>query len=176
MESSEHEPVNIGNPTEMTLLELAQAVVKLTGSKSEIVFEALPVDDRRYASRTSRGHARCSAGSRRSAWKKDSRGCSPRSASSRPRERAMKPRRIRSPLRSARDINRPERPQARTLNEMLSHTVGLYPDSVAYAFNDRTLTFSELEQTIERCAAGLAKLGIGKGDTFGSCCATARSS
>ncbi|MGD0167341.1 MAG: UDP-glucuronic acid decarboxylase family protein [Gaiellaceae bacterium] len=44
-ESSEHEPVNLGNPTEMTLLELAQAVVKATASKSEIVFEALPVDD-----------------------------------------------------------------------------------------------------------------------------------
>jgi dTDP-glucose 4,6-dehydratase len=44
-ESSEHEPVNIGNPTEMTLLELAQTVVKVTGSSSEIVFEALPVDD-----------------------------------------------------------------------------------------------------------------------------------
>ncbi len=44
-ESGEHEPVNIGNPTEMTLLELAQAVVKVTGSSSEIVFEALPVDD-----------------------------------------------------------------------------------------------------------------------------------
>ena len=44
-ESGEHDPVNIGNPTEMTLLELAQAVVKLTGSSSEIVFEALPVDD-----------------------------------------------------------------------------------------------------------------------------------
>jgi dTDP-glucose 4,6-dehydratase len=44
-ESGEHEPVNIGNPTEMTLLELAQTVVKVTGSSSEIVFEALPVDD-----------------------------------------------------------------------------------------------------------------------------------
>jgi dTDP-glucose 4,6-dehydratase len=44
-ESGEHEPVNIGNPNEMTLLELAQAVVKVTGSSSEIVFEALPVDD-----------------------------------------------------------------------------------------------------------------------------------
>ena len=44
-ESGEHEPVNIGNPTEMTLLELAQTVVRLTGSTSEIVFEALPVDD-----------------------------------------------------------------------------------------------------------------------------------
>ena len=43
--SGEHLPVNIGNPTEMTLLELAEGVVRVTGSKSEIVFEALPVDD-----------------------------------------------------------------------------------------------------------------------------------
>jgi dTDP-glucose 4,6-dehydratase len=43
--SGEHLPVNIGNPREMTLLELAQAVLEATGSKSEIVFEALPVDD-----------------------------------------------------------------------------------------------------------------------------------
>jgi dTDP-glucose 4,6-dehydratase len=43
--SGEHMPVNIGNPTEMTLLELAEAVIRVTGSKSEIVFEALPVDD-----------------------------------------------------------------------------------------------------------------------------------
>ena len=44
-ESGEHFPVNIGNPTEMTLLELAEAVVRATGSSSPIVFEALPVDD-----------------------------------------------------------------------------------------------------------------------------------
>jgi dTDP-glucose 4,6-dehydratase len=43
--SGEHLPVNLGNPDEMSLLELAQAVVRVTGSKSEIVFEALPVDD-----------------------------------------------------------------------------------------------------------------------------------
>ena len=43
--SAEHLPVNIGNPREMTLLELAEAVIRATGSKSEIVFEALPVDD-----------------------------------------------------------------------------------------------------------------------------------
>ena len=40
-----HEPVNIGNPNEMTLLEMAKLVVELTESRSEIVFEALPVDD-----------------------------------------------------------------------------------------------------------------------------------
>src|SRR5215203_822676 len=43
--SGEHLPVNIGNPGEFTLLELAQAVIRLTRSSSEIVFEALPVDD-----------------------------------------------------------------------------------------------------------------------------------
>ncbi len=43
--SGEHLPVNIGNPQELTLLELAKAVIEVTGSKSEIVFEALPVDD-----------------------------------------------------------------------------------------------------------------------------------
>jgi dTDP-glucose 4,6-dehydratase len=44
-ESEVHEPVNIGNPDEMTLLEMAKAVVEETESRSEIVFEALPVDD-----------------------------------------------------------------------------------------------------------------------------------
>lgn len=44
-ESGIHEPVNIGNPNEFTLLELAEQVIDLTGSKSEIVFEALPKDD-----------------------------------------------------------------------------------------------------------------------------------
>jgi dTDP-glucose 4,6-dehydratase len=44
-ESGEHMPVNIGNPAEMSLLELAEAVIAATGSSSPIVFEALPVDD-----------------------------------------------------------------------------------------------------------------------------------
>ena len=44
-ESGYHTPVNIGNPREYTLLELAQVVVEVTGSRSEIVFEALPTDD-----------------------------------------------------------------------------------------------------------------------------------
>ena len=43
--SGAHLPINIGNPIEMTLLELAEAVIEVTGSKSEIVYEALPVDD-----------------------------------------------------------------------------------------------------------------------------------
>jgi dTDP-glucose 4,6-dehydratase len=44
-ESGYHNPVNIGNPDEYTLLELAELVIEMTGSKSEIVFEALPTDD-----------------------------------------------------------------------------------------------------------------------------------
>lgn len=44
-ESGYHNPVNIGNPDEFTLLELAHAVIEVTGSRSEIVFEALPTDD-----------------------------------------------------------------------------------------------------------------------------------
>jgi len=40
-----HDPVNIGNPHEMTLLELAQRILRLTGSSSPIVFQPLPVDD-----------------------------------------------------------------------------------------------------------------------------------
>ena len=38
-------PVNLGNPQEMTLLELAKRIIWLTGSKSEIVFAPLPEDD-----------------------------------------------------------------------------------------------------------------------------------
>ena len=44
-ESGYHHPVNVGNPNEFTLLELAQAVLEITGSRSEIVYEALPTDD-----------------------------------------------------------------------------------------------------------------------------------
>jgi len=44
-ESGEHDPINIGNPVEFTLLELAEAVIEVTGSSSEIIFEALPTDD-----------------------------------------------------------------------------------------------------------------------------------
>src|SRR5205085_9373974 len=44
-ESGEHLPVNIGNPEERTLLDLAETIKRVTGTSSEIVFEALPVDD-----------------------------------------------------------------------------------------------------------------------------------
>jgi dTDP-glucose 4,6-dehydratase len=44
-QSGEHLPVNIGNPIEYTLVELAQKVIEITGATSDILFEALPVDD-----------------------------------------------------------------------------------------------------------------------------------
>ena len=43
--SKETDPVNIGNPDEITVKEFADEVIKITGSKSKIVFEQLPIDD-----------------------------------------------------------------------------------------------------------------------------------
>jgi dTDP-glucose 4,6-dehydratase len=43
--STEHLPVNLGNPAEFTIVELGEAVLRVTGSSSEIVYEALPEDD-----------------------------------------------------------------------------------------------------------------------------------
>jgi len=45
MQAPVNEPVNIGNPHEMTLLDLAKRIIRLTGSRSEIVFRPLPIDD-----------------------------------------------------------------------------------------------------------------------------------
>jgi nucleoside-diphosphate-sugar epimerase len=45
MLSEENEPVNIGNPEEMTVMDMAQLIVELTGSKSRIVYKPLPEDD-----------------------------------------------------------------------------------------------------------------------------------
>ena len=44
-ESGAHDPVNLGNPDEMSLLDMARLVIEQTESRSEVVFEALPVDD-----------------------------------------------------------------------------------------------------------------------------------
>ena len=43
--SDHHEPVNLGNPHEMTIKEMAEAVIRATGSSSQIVYKPLPVDD-----------------------------------------------------------------------------------------------------------------------------------
>jgi dTDP-glucose 4,6-dehydratase len=45
LRSDENEPVNVGNPNEITIKEIAERVVAVTGSDSEIVYQDLPVDD-----------------------------------------------------------------------------------------------------------------------------------
>ena len=45
MESKENDPVNIGNPHEMTIEAIARTIIRMTGSKSQIVFRPLPEDD-----------------------------------------------------------------------------------------------------------------------------------
>ena len=45
MLSSENDPVNIGNPREMTIKEIAETIIRMTGSKSRIVYRPLPTDD-----------------------------------------------------------------------------------------------------------------------------------
>jgi dTDP-glucose 4,6-dehydratase len=47
MLSKENDPVNIGNPSEMTIEEIARTIIRMTGSKSQIVFRPLPTDDPR---------------------------------------------------------------------------------------------------------------------------------
>jgi dTDP-glucose 4,6-dehydratase len=47
LHSDESLPVNIGNPAELTVLQFAEVIRRLTGTKSEIVFQPLPVDDPR---------------------------------------------------------------------------------------------------------------------------------
>ena len=43
--SNETNPVNIGNPSEITILQFAEEILKITGSKSKICFKELPIDD-----------------------------------------------------------------------------------------------------------------------------------
>jgi dTDP-glucose 4,6-dehydratase len=45
MLSSENDPVNIGNPVEMTIKQIAEAIIRMTGGKSKIVYRPLPTDD-----------------------------------------------------------------------------------------------------------------------------------
>ena len=45
MESKENEPVNIGNPHEMSIEEMARVIIRMTGASSKIVFKPLPTDD-----------------------------------------------------------------------------------------------------------------------------------
>jgi dTDP-glucose 4,6-dehydratase len=43
--SDEKDPVNIGNPAEMTILQFAHRIIELSGSRSQVVYKPLPVDD-----------------------------------------------------------------------------------------------------------------------------------
>jgi dTDP-glucose 4,6-dehydratase len=45
MLSSENDPVNIGNPREMTIKEIAETIIRMTGSKSRVIYKPLPTDD-----------------------------------------------------------------------------------------------------------------------------------
>ncbi|HMD33499.1 MAG TPA: UDP-glucuronic acid decarboxylase family protein [Vicinamibacterales bacterium] len=45
MLSKENDPVNIGNPSEMTIKEIAETIIRMTGSKSRIIYKPLPTDD-----------------------------------------------------------------------------------------------------------------------------------
>ena len=45
MESGENDPVNIGNPREMTITEIAETIIRMTGSTSRLVYRPLPTDD-----------------------------------------------------------------------------------------------------------------------------------
>ena len=45
MESDTNDPVNLGNPKEMTIIELAKRIVAMTDSRSQIVYRPLPLDD-----------------------------------------------------------------------------------------------------------------------------------
>ena len=45
MLSDENDPVNIGNPREMTIKEIAETIIRMTGSTSQIVYQPLPTDD-----------------------------------------------------------------------------------------------------------------------------------
>ncbi|MEO8677394.1 MAG: UDP-glucuronic acid decarboxylase family protein [Vicinamibacterales bacterium] len=45
MHSKENDPINIGNPQEMTIEQIARQIIEMTGSKSKIVYKPLPTDD-----------------------------------------------------------------------------------------------------------------------------------
>jgi nucleoside-diphosphate-sugar epimerase len=45
MNSNIHEPINLGNPNEMSVMHLAKTIIRLSNSKSKIIFKSLPEDD-----------------------------------------------------------------------------------------------------------------------------------
>ena len=67
--SDEHLPVNIGNPNEFTILECAQRVLEVTGSKSKIRYEPLPQDDPKQRRPDITKARSCWDGNRRLIWR-----------------------------------------------------------------------------------------------------------
>ena len=59
MLSDQNDPINIGNPREMTIKEIAETIITMTGSTSKLVTRPLPTDDPNSDGPTSRAHARC---------------------------------------------------------------------------------------------------------------------
>jgi long-chain acyl-CoA synthetase len=55
----------------------------------------------------------------------------------------------------------------RTLHTLLADTARRVPEAVVFHYRGQVWTYLHLEERVERCAAGLSKLGIGRGDTFG---------
>jgi nucleoside-diphosphate-sugar epimerase len=45
MLSKENDPINIGNPVEMTIKQIAETIIRMTGSKSKLIYKPLPTDD-----------------------------------------------------------------------------------------------------------------------------------
>jgi dTDP-glucose 4,6-dehydratase len=45
MLSKENHPINIGNPHEMTIKQIAELIIRMTGSKSQVIYTPLPTDD-----------------------------------------------------------------------------------------------------------------------------------
>jgi len=66
-----HEPVNMGNPREMTIKQFADEIIRITGAKSTIEYKPLPVDDPKCVNRTSLAQRKFLAGNRTSVSKKE---------------------------------------------------------------------------------------------------------
>ena len=92
MLSTENDPVNIGNPREMTIKEIAETIIRMTGSKSKIVYKPLPTDDPKQRRPDITRARTLLGGSRRCSSKKD---WSRRSSTSGPRSNRVEVGRVR---------------------------------------------------------------------------------
>ena len=72
--SSLNEPINIGNPREISMMELAKLILRITGASSGIVHQDLPVDDPKVR-RPDITKAKTLTGNRRCPWNRTSKNC-----------------------------------------------------------------------------------------------------